>query len=102
MTVRQRLEREHLTVQAYRFEGDKFCTAQRFAAYAAALGPRFEATVLPTSAANPDPPPFFRHVVGSAHSVVTAHLIDAAGQPTIAARDAILRFFAMRLCGSPS
>jgi hypothetical protein len=29
--------------------------------------------------------------------VVTAHLIDEAGQPTIAARDEILSFFAHRL-----
>jgi hypothetical protein len=28
---------------------------------------------------------------------VTAHLIDQAGQPTIAARDEILAFFAARL-----
>ncbi|MER2565736.1 MAG: dienelactone hydrolase family protein [Myxococcaceae bacterium] len=98
-TVKQRLERERLTVRAYRFEGDSFCTAQRFAAYAAALGPRFEATVLPTSAANPNPPPFFAKVVGCAHSVVTAHLIDEAGQPTLAARDAILSFFTQRLSG---
>ena len=29
--VRERLEREDLTVLAYRFAGDKFCMAQRFA-----------------------------------------------------------------------
>lgn len=101
--VKLRLEREDLTVRGYRFEGDRFCTAQRFAAYAAALGPRFVARVLPTAAANPDPPPFFAQVVGCPHSVVTAHLIDAEGQPTIAARDEILAFFAARLqdgCGS--
>ena len=39
--VRERLEREDLTVMAYRFEGDKFCMAQRFAAYSEALGDRF-------------------------------------------------------------
>ena len=38
-----------------------------------------------------------RAVVASPHSVVTAHLIDEAGQPTIAARDEILSFFAHRL-----
>jgi hypothetical protein len=74
-------------------------TAQRFAAYAAALGPRFEATVLPSSAANPRPPPFFEKVVGCPHSVVTAHLIDEAGQPTVAARDEILAFLRTRLRG---
>src|SRR3984957_7968634 len=39
--VAERLEREDLTVMAYRFAGDKFCTAQRFAAYSEALGDRF-------------------------------------------------------------
>lgn len=82
---------------AYRFEGDKWCKAERFAAYAQALGDRFVARVLPDSAANPETPPFFRHAVASPHSVVTAHLIDEAGQPTIAARDEILGFFADRL-----
>jgi len=41
--------------------------------------------------------PFFEQVVASPHSVVTAHLIDEAGQPTVAARDEILAFFARRL-----
>jgi dienelactone hydrolase len=95
--VRGRLEREDLTVMAYRFEGDRFCKAQRFAAYSEALGERFVARVLPDSAANPETAPFFEHVVASPHSVVTAHLIDEAGQPTIAARDEILSFFAQRL-----
>jgi dienelactone hydrolase len=96
-TVRARLEREDLTVMAYRFEGDRWCTAQRFAAYRQALGERFVARVLPDSAAHPEPPPFFKHVVASPHSVVTAHLVDEAGQPTVAARDEILGFFASRL-----
>lgn len=101
-TVRRRLEQEDLTVRAYRFEGDRHCTAQRFAAYAAGLGPRFEATVVPAAAANPAPPPFFARIVGCPHSVVTAHLIDEAGQPTAAARDEILDFFATRLLGGPA
>jgi dienelactone hydrolase len=96
-SVRGRLERDDLTVLGYRFEGDRFCTAQRFAAYTEALGDRFVANVLPAESANPDPPPFFKRVVGGPHSVVTAHLIDAAGEPTIAARDEILSFFARRL-----
>lgn len=95
--VRHRLEREDLTVLAYRFEGDRFCTAQRFAAYAEALGDRFKGRVLPDKAANTDVPPFFAHHVTCPHSVVTAHLIDEAGQPTLAARDEILSFFAQRL-----
>ncbi len=98
-TIRRRLEAEDLTVRGYRFEGDRFCTAQRFAAYAAALGPRFEATVLADADANPLPPPFFAQVVGCPHSVVTAHLVDRAGHPTLAARDEILAFFRLRLRG---
>lgn len=95
--VRERLEREDLTVLAYRFAGDRFCTAERFAAYERALGDRFIPRVLPDSAANPAPPPFFEKVVSSPHSVVTAHLVDRKGEPTIAARDEILAFFAQRL-----
>ncbi len=95
--VRTRLEREDLTVLGYRFAGDRFCTAERFAAYAAALGGRFVAKVLPDGAANASPPPFFAQIVGCPHSVVTAHLVDAAGEPTIVARDEILAFFARRL-----
>ena len=97
--VRQRLERENLSVMAYRFEGDRFCKAERFAAFSLALGERFVARVLPDSSANPDTPPFFAQLVTSPHSVVTAHLIDEAGQPTVAARDEILAFFARRLLG---
>jgi dienelactone hydrolase len=95
--VGERLERDDLTVMAYRFRGDPFCRAQRFAAYSEALGERFIARVLPDSAANPDTAPFFEKFVSSPHSVVTAHLIDEEGQPTIAARDEILAFFAQRL-----
>ena len=89
--VKARLEAEDLTVLAYRFEGDSFCKAERFAAFAEALGDRFEPRVLPDSAANPRSP------MKNPHSVVTLHLIDEAGQPTVQARDEILAFFRLRL-----
>lgn len=95
--VRARVAREDLSVLAYRFAGDQICRAERFAAYAAALGDRFKGRVLPDSAANTDVPPFFAKHVAFPHSVVTVHLIDAQGQPTIAARDEILDFFRRRL-----
>jgi len=95
--VRDRLQRENLTVLAYRFAGDKICRAERFAAYAAALGDRFIARELPDSAAGSDVSPFFARHVNYPHSVVTQHLIDEAGQPTVAARDEILAFFRARL-----
>lgn len=89
--VKTRMEAEDLTVLAYRFEGDKYCRAARFAAYEDALGDRFVGRVLPDEAANPDSP------MKNPHSVVTIHLIDEAGQPTVQARDEILEFFRMRL-----
>jgi dienelactone hydrolase len=91
--VKARMEREDLTVLAYRFAGDPFCRAERFAAYEQALGDRFVGRVLPAAAAN-------REGVGARmkpHSVVTAHLIDRAGEPTRQALDEILGFFLLRL-----
>ncbi|MDK9496067.1 dienelactone hydrolase family protein [Streptomyces katrae] len=95
--VRDRLDRDGLTVLAYRFEGDRWCTGQRFAAYRALLGGAFDGRVLPDTAANPAPPPFFADVVAAPHSVVTAHLVDEAGHPTLRARDEILTFLTGRL-----
>src|SRR5690242_5306260 len=95
--VRARLDREDLIVLAYRFKGDKICRAERFAAYAAALGDRFVGRELPDEAAGGDVSPFFARHVPYPHSVVTQHLIDQAGQPTVAARDEILAFFRTRL-----
>ncbi len=89
--VKARMVAEDLTVLAYRFAGDQFCKAQRFAAYEQALGDRFCARVLPDSAANPN------SGIANPHSVVTRHLIDQEGEPTRAARDEILAFFKLRL-----
>jgi hypothetical protein len=89
--VKSRMEDDDLTVLAYRFEGDNFCRAERFTAFENALGDRFIGKVLPDEAANPD------SRFKTPHSVVTLHLIDEAGQPTIQARDEILSFFRMRL-----
>ena len=91
--IKARLDADNLTVRAYRFAGDSFCKAERFAAYSEALGDRFEPRVLPDTAANPRTP------MKNPHSVVTLHLIDEAGQPTVQARDEILEFFRMRLVG---
>ncbi|MGH3695537.1 MAG: dienelactone hydrolase family protein [Pseudonocardiaceae bacterium] len=93
--VRARMQREDLTVLAYRFAGDRRCRAERFAAYEQALGDRFIGHVLPDETANREgiagrlPP----------HSVVTTHLIDRDGEPTRRARDEILEFFRERLTG---
>jgi hypothetical protein len=89
--VKARMEREDLTVLAYRFKGDAFCRAERFAAYEEALGDRFVPRVLADASANPNAP------MKNPHSVVTAHLIDRDGEPTRKAVDEILDFFRMRL-----
>ena len=89
--VKARMQREDLSVLAYRFAGDAFCRAERFEAYQKALGDRFVGRVLPDSAANPDAP------MKNPHSVVTIHLIDREGEPTRQARDEILAFFRTRL-----
>jgi dienelactone hydrolase len=89
--VKARMEREDLTVLAYRFAGDAFCRAERFAAYEAALGDRFVGRVLPDSSANPDA------FMKNPHSVVTLHLVDRDGEPTRKALDEILEFFRTRL-----
>jgi dienelactone hydrolase len=93
--VKARMEREDLTVLAYRFKGDTFCRAERFAAYEAALGDRFVPRVLEDSCANASAP------MKNPHSVVTAHLIDEDGQPTRQAVDEILDFFSQRLKDTP-
>lgn len=63
----------------------------RHGAFSEALGERFVARLLPDSAAATELPPFF----ATPHSA--AHLTDEAGQPTNAARDEIISFFARRL-----
>ncbi|WP_418959496.1 dienelactone hydrolase family protein [Streptomyces tritici] len=99
--VAERVARDGLKVLAYRFENDRWCTGRRFAAYRALLGDAFDGRVLPAESANPSPPPFFRDVVGCAHSVVTAHLVDRDGHPTVRARDEILAYLAERLVNRP-
>ncbi|GAB0498488.1 hypothetical protein MMPV_009833 [Pyropia vietnamensis] len=96
-SIRERLDRDDLTVLAYRFKGDRICRAQRFAAYRQALGERFRDRELPDTSAGQDVAPFFAKHVPWPHSVLTQHLIDARGEPTILARDEILAFFREKL-----
>jgi hypothetical protein len=89
-SVRARIDEEGLIVRAYRFEGDKFCQAARFATLRRELGTGFVGTTLPNRAGNPagrKPP----------HGVFTTELIDAAGEPTRAAVDEVVVFFRERL-----
>ena len=89
--VKARLDKEDLTVLAYRFAGDQYCKAARFDAYQKALGDRFVPTVLDDKDAAPGA------IMKNPHSVVTQHLVDEAGQPTRKAVDDIINFFHHRL-----
>ena len=92
--IAERLNRDDLTVKAYRFRGDTYCQAARFEAFERVLGDRFDARVLPDDAAGD------HGWLGVPHSVLKTSLIDEAGQPTARARDEILEFFEDRLRGS--
>ena len=94
LAIRRRLDADDLTVLAYRFEGDPYCQAARFAAFERALGDRFLPRVLPDAAAGST------GWLGVPHSVVTTSLVDGDGEPTAAARDEILAFFTHRLSGA--
>ncbi|TNE59179.1 MAG: dienelactone hydrolase [Sphingomonadales bacterium] len=96
-TIRARMEQEDLTALGFRFEGDRICQAARFEAYRAVLGPRFVGKTLPDTAANSDVSPFFAEHVNYPHSVLTQHLIDSNGEPTIEARDEIIETLRERL-----
>lgn len=98
--LRERVDRDGITVLAYRFDNDKWCEGRRFAAYRALLGDAFDGRVLSGDDANTDPPPFFRDRVQTPHSVVTAHFVDEEGHPTVKARDEILAFLTERLLPS--
>lgn len=100
-SVAARMRREQLCALGLRFEGDRFCTAARFETYRAALGSQFCARVLPAAAARRDGlSPFFAEIVNAPHSVLTAHLIDAEGEPTRAACAEVIAFLRARLGGS--
>lgn len=88
--IKDRMDKEDLTVLAYRFEGDPLCRDERFKDYEAALGDRFIGRSLPDDCAREGTPM-------APHSVVTLHLIDEEGEPTRQARDEILAFYRERL-----
>lgn len=96
--VKARLDTDDLTVLGLRFEGDQICRRERFKAYESALGDRFRGITLPDEAASTEQiPPFFIEHVPFPHSVLTVHLVDGEGSPTVAARDEVLAFLRSRL-----
>ena len=61
------------------------------------VAPETPPVVMVSPIANPDVSPFFAEHVNYPHSVLTQHLIDDAGEPTIAAREEILELLRQRL-----
>lgn len=70
-----------------RFTSDPMCRRERFERLKSELGDGFEAIEIDSSSKNP------RGIKRTAHSVVTADLIDEEGHPTRAALERVLTFF---------
>ena len=83
-------------VRVYRFEGDTVSPCERMVGLAKAFGEVAKGGCLPDSAANPA----YTHKPHH-HSVVTNHLIEAPGEPTLFVRNEIIAFFKWRLSGGP-
>jgi dienelactone hydrolase len=88
----EKIDRDGARILGLRFTGDPMCRAARFARLREEFGDAFEPIEIEDRYANPEalPPP---------HSVLSRHLIDAAGQPTRAALDRTLAFFREQLRG---
>ncbi|HEY1427308.1 MAG TPA: dienelactone hydrolase family protein [Caulobacteraceae bacterium] len=95
--ARRRLEDEDLTMLGLRFEGDPFVSGERFDAYRAALGPRFEAVELDPKDAAPNA------MMPTPHSVLTLHLDDADPDgPTKQTEQRVIAFFKARTAAPDS
>jgi dienelactone hydrolase len=94
--ARRRLEDEDLTVLGLRFKGDPFVSPERFEAFQAALGARFEAIELEPADAQPDPRM-------APHSVLTLHLKDDDPDgPTKRTEERVIAFFKARTAAPAS
>jgi dienelactone hydrolase len=86
----EKIERHSAGILGLRFIQDPMCPAERFARLRSEFGPAFESIEIDAKYANPlGPKP--------AHSVLTNHLIDEAGQPTREALDRTLAFLKQHL-----
>lgn len=93
-TIRRRTVDEGLCVRGYRFDGDPVSKPERFDTLQREFGAAFKPTVLPQSAGNPNG---LKAQGRSSHSVFTTDLIDAEGEPTKQAAEAVIGFFRERL-----
>ena len=86
----QKIDREGARILALRFMQDPMCPKERFERLRSEFGAAFEAIEIDARYANPRGPK-------PAHSVLTNHLIDEAGQPTREALDRTLAFLGEQL-----
>ena len=88
--VHEKIDNHGARILALRFIQDPMCPGERFARLRAEFGSAFEAIEIDEKYANPGFPK-------PAHSVLTNHLIDEAGQPTREALDRTLAFLKEQL-----
>lgn len=86
-TVKMRVNKEGRKVLALRFSHDMACPGARFKRLKEELGDGLEDIVIDSGPNNPD------GISRFAHSVLTTHLINKEGHPTLRARDRVLEFF---------
>jgi dienelactone hydrolase len=86
----EKIDNQGARILALRFIQDPMCPAERFARLRSEFGSAFEAIEIDEKFANPG---FSK----PAHSVLTNHLIDEAGQPTREALDRTLSFLKEQL-----
>lgn len=85
-----KIKNQGARILGLRFHGDPLCPPERFKRLREEFGDAFEGIELKASDANP-------REMKPAHSVLTTHLIDAAGEPTRKALDRTLQFLAEQL-----
>jgi dienelactone hydrolase len=78
-------------VLGLRFHGDSMSPASRFETLRREIGSAFEAVELDDACANPEA------IMKVPHSVLTEHLVDRDGEPTLAAARRVIGFFRERL-----
>jgi dienelactone hydrolase len=88
--AKERIAVDGARILGLRFRDDPLCPAERFQRLRETFGAGFESIELDPASANPAGPK-------PAHSVLTNHLIDEAGQPTREALDRVLAFLAEQL-----
>ena len=91
LAIVKRRAAEGVPLLGLRFTGDFMCPASRFQHLRSELGDAFEAIEIDSSRGNA------HGIPGTAHSVVTEHLVDKEVHPTKIALDRVLSFFRERL-----